>query len=393
MMRAQRNLIAGLLFVTALFACRSAPAPTPAPAPAATVSGPETSAGQAASTYHLYVANESSDLVSRVVFTPGTGARVERKVPIGIMPADIDGPHGLSVSPDGRHWYVSVAHGTPYGRVWKYVAGADTMAGRVELGLFPASMSLTANGQFLYVVNFNLHGDPVPSSVSVVYTPTMTEVARPTTCVMPHGSRINQTGTKHYSTCMHSEQLVEIDTRNFRVTGRFNVMPGHEGKLPLEDTGGNMQHMAAKLCSPTWAQPGRGNWANKVYVACNKNSEIIEVDVATGTVTRRFATGKGPYNLAVSPDGRTMVATLKADQGVQVIDLQDGKELTRIATSQPITHGVVFSDDGLYAFITNEAIGSTRGTLDIIELRTLQRVASVPLEYQPGGIDFWKTTK
>ena len=29
------------------------------------------------------------------------------------------------------------------------------------------------------------------------------------------------------------------------------------------------------------------------------------------TVSRRFATGRGPYNLAVSPDGRYLVATLK----------------------------------------------------------------------------------
>lgn len=376
---------AGLIALGA-FGCSSTPTPPPAEGRAA-------SPPQNAAAYYVYVANESSDIVSRVVFTPGSGAQVESKVPIGNMPADIDGPHGLAFSPDGSSWYVSTAHGTPYGRVWKYAGGADTIAGRVELGLFPASMVTTPNGQFLYVVNFNLHGDPVPSSVSVVYTPTMTEVARPTTCVMPHGSRINQTGSKHYSTCMHSEQLVEIDTRTFQVTGRFNVMPGHEGRLPLDDVGGELHHTGASLCSPTWAQPGRGAWAAMVYVACNKSAEVLEFDVAGGTVTRRFATGRGPYNLAVSPDGRLLLITLKADQAVQVIDLQEARQVARIATTQPITHGVVVSPDGLYAFVTNEAIGSTRGTLDVIDLRALQRVASVSLEYQPGGIDFWKQTK
>ena len=38
-------------------------------------------------------------------------------------------------------------------------------------------MDVSADGQFLFVVNFNLHGDMVPSSVSVVSTPT-TEYAR-----------------------------------------------------------------------------------------------------------------------------------------------------------------------------------------------------------------------
>ena len=65
--------------------------------------------------YRLYVANESSDLVSRVVFIPGEGLAVEKEIPVGIMPADNDGAHGLSVSPDGKYWYVTIAHGTPRG--------------------------------------------------------------------------------------------------------------------------------------------------------------------------------------------------------------------------------------------------------------------------------------
>ena len=51
---------------------------------------------------------------------PGAGAKVEAEIPVGIMPADNDGAHGLTVSPDGRHWYVTIAHGTPFGYVWKF---------------------------------------------------------------------------------------------------------------------------------------------------------------------------------------------------------------------------------------------------------------------------------
>src|SRR5690606_40246939 len=128
--------------------------------------------------YHIVVANESSDLVSRLTFTPRQGLVVDGTVPVGVMPADVDGPHGITVSPDGRYWYVSLAHGTPFGSVWKFTTDGDSLVGRVNLGLFPATMGLTPDGQFLFVVNFNLHGDPVPSSVSIVHAPTMTEVAR-----------------------------------------------------------------------------------------------------------------------------------------------------------------------------------------------------------------------
>ena len=67
-------------------------------------------------------------------------------------------------------------------------------------------------------MNFNLHGDMVPSSVSVVATDEMLEVARIPTCVMPHGSRLNAQGTKHYSACMMDDELVEIDTRTLAVS-------------------------------------------------------------------------------------------------------------------------------------------------------------------------------
>jgi DNA-binding beta-propeller fold protein YncE len=364
-----------------LAACASAPGGDPG---AAGVPG-------SAPTYRVYIANESSDAVSRVAFTPGAGAVVEARTPVGMMIADIDGPHGITVSPDGDFWYVSLAHGTPFGRVLKYATAGDTIVGRVELGHFPASMAATPDGEFLYVVNFNLYGEMVPSSVSIVHTPTMLEVARPTTCVMPHGSRINAAGTRQYSVCMMNDQLVEIDTRTFEVSARFNLMPGHEGPLAADDVAGHGMHHGgdANVCSPTWAVPGVGPSARFVYVPCNARGEIVEIDMEAGRLTRRFETGRGPYNLAVTPDGRRVVATLKADQGVAVFDLASGRELARIATSRPITHGVVISPDGRYAFITNEAIGSTRGTLDVIDLAALRIAATVELDHQPGGIDFW----
>jgi hypothetical protein len=114
--------------------------------------------------YWVYVANEASDAVSRVRFGPD-GLVVERSIEVGIRPADIDGAHGVTVSPDGLYWYVSVAHGTPFGEVWKYTAGSDQLVGKAPVGMFPATMAVTPDGLSLFVVNFNLHGNPVPSSV------------------------------------------------------------------------------------------------------------------------------------------------------------------------------------------------------------------------------------
>lgn len=353
-------------------------------------SRPAESSSVQAPAYRVYVANESSDIVSRVAFTPGQGAVVEKEIPVGIMPGDNDGAHGITVSPDGRFWYVTIAHGTPYGYVWKFHAGPDTLVARVRLGLFPATMGATPGGEFLLVSNFNLHGDMIPSDVSVVYTPEMMEVARVETCLMPHGSRVSADGAKHYSVCMHSDELVEIDLAEFGVSRRLSVAPAAD---PSRAHAAHEPDAASPgaVCSPTWAEPGEGAGANRfVYAACNKLDEVLEVDVERWSVTRRFATGKAPYNLEVTADGKRLLATLKGEQGVAVYDLESGALLGRAGTSRPVTHGVVASPDGRWAFVSNESVGSVRGTLDVIDLETLEVVETVELEHQSGGIDFWQ---
>ncbi len=382
---------------------------------------------QVPDTHRVYVANEASDRVSRVAFVPGVGAWVEADIPVGLNPGDIDGAHGISVSPDGEYWYVTVAHGTPWGQVWQFHAGPDTLVAMTEVGLFPATMGLTPDGRFLFAVNFNLHGDMVPSNLSVVYTPEMREMAKVETCLMPHGSRLSADGRHQYSVCMHSDQLVQLDVGTFSVSGRYQVTPEHEGVVsPAEADAGPEKHSGARgqdgagrdvsapdashnagqdmpmspssampppgatPCSPTWVEPGQGSGADRfVYIACNKNAEVLEVDVVSWEVTRRFPTGAGPYNLDITPDGRLLVVTLKNSQAIAVIDLESGEEAARLDASQPVTHGVVVDPEGRYAFVSNESVGAVPGTLDVFDLESLERVASVDLAFQSGGIDYW----
>ena len=373
--------------------------------PAATEAGPPPAAAPSPPAaperdYLVFVASEATDKIALIRFGPG-GARVERTRETGLSRADPDGPHGLAVSPGGRHYYVSTAHGTPNGHLWKYATEGDELVGRVELGAFPASMQVSPDGLYIYVVNFNLHGEMVPSSVSIVAANEMLEVARLTTCTMPHGSRFNPAGTRHYSTCMMDEMLVEIDTRGLEVARHFMLTRGQEHGMPGpprphggvagQGTGHGMDAPApgSAKCSPTWAASARDGAS--VFVACNASNEIVEVDVAGWRVRRRIPAGNGVYNLAVTHDGRRIVVTNKRGQSVSVIDVATGTEAARIPTLRPVVHGVAISDDDRYAFISVEGYGAEPGTVEVIDLRALRRVASVDVGQMAGGIDFWKS--
>ena len=299
---------------------------------------------------------------------------------------------------------MTTAHGVPFGYLWKIDAKTNEVLGNVELGNFPATLQVTPDGAFAYVVNFNLHGEMVPSSVSVVSTDPFIEVARIQTCTMPHGSRLNAAGTKQYSACMMDDMLVEIDTRELAVSRHFMLVKGSEhGEAGVPHTGsgkrvaGSGDHAGHGMapakpgdvsCSPTWAQPSADG--KSVFVACNKTSDIVEVDATSWTMKRRIPAGDGVYNLAVTRDGKLLVATNKRGKSVSVIDIATGKELGRIATQRRVVHGVAISSDDRYAFISVEGVGSEPGTVEMIDLRTRQRVASADVGQMAGGIDVVK---
>lgn len=333
--------------------------------------GPIASATGAGTEYRVYVAAESADLLHRIRFGPD-GAGVERTIPVGRLPLENEGPHGVSITADGRHLFLTTGHGVPDGKLWKFALGPDTLVGReVDLGPFPATVDVTPDGDFAFVVNFNLHGGHTPSSVSVVYAPDMIEVARTETCMMPHGSRLNPAGTRHYSACMMDDRVVEIDARSFAVSRTLD--------LPAPPSG---------RCSPTWVEPSVDG--SRLYVACNRSDRIHEIDVARWTVSRTFDAGRGPYNLAAAADGRLLVATLKAQAGVQFFDLETGRTLGTAASTTTVTHGVVVSPDSRFAFVSVEGVGAEPGKVDIYDLRTLGLVASVEVGQQAGGIGFWR---
>jgi DNA-binding beta-propeller fold protein YncE len=350
--------------------------------------------------YYAYVGAESADLIHRIRLGP-EGVSVDQTTPVGEMAVETEGPHGLNVSPDGQYLYTT-AHGVPDGKLWKYEAGVDTLvAAPILLGNFPATLDLTPDGLYAFIVNFNLHGEMVPSTISVVYTPDLVEVDQIATCVMPHGLRIAPDGLFAYSNCMMDDQMVEIDTRTFEVSRRFSVSKGSEMAIDNYEVGevltganGMSQPMSGMnmnhnpTCSPTWVEPSPDG--GSLYVACNKGDEILVVNRETWSLERKFPAGRAPYNLGITPDGRVLVASLKGAAQAQFFDAASGEILATVPSSTTLPHGVAISSDSRYAFVSVEGKGAEPGKVDVYDLDSFELVGSAAVGQQAGGIIFWK---
>lgn len=333
--------------------------------------------------YYLYVASESDDVVSLLKFDGKEIKEIER-INVGIMPTEIEGPHGITVDPSGDFWYLSLAHGSPFGSLVKYSTETNKAISKTNLGLFPASMQVSPSTGLLYCVNFNLHGDMKPSTVSVVDPELMIEIKQITTGSMPHGSRLSPDGLFQYSVAMMSGELFEIDALSLKISRKLDL----EDHSKMNHDKMNMGKMKHSTVKPTWVIP---HPTQKIlYVAGNGSDEIIEVNLDSWKITKRIKTEKGPYNVEISPDGKYMVATMKSVAKTSVWELKSGTLIKTFDNSTSVSHGVAISSDSKYAFISLEGIGGEPGIVDVIDLKNQVLVDKVEIGKQAGGIAFWK---
>lgn len=103
--------------------------------------------------------------------------------------------------------------------------------------------------------------------------------------------------------------------------------------------------------------------AGRLVVLDKQGAELQLVDLASGEITLRVATGRGPHEVAVDPAGRIAYVTNYGDQkpndSLSVIDLAEGRELRRVELGELTRpHGIVWHDGALlFTSETARAVG------------------------------------
>jgi DNA-binding beta-propeller fold protein YncE len=354
--------------------------------------------------YKVGIVSESGDIVTWLKPNGGTLV-VDRVVPVGIMPADIDGPHNITMAPDMKSYFVSIAHGVPFGTLWRFDATNDSVMGKATVEMFPTTISVTPDGEFAFVANSDFFGDrPRVNVVSVVHVPTMVKITDLLACDMPHGVKVNHAGTFAYISCMNSDEILEVDVSTFAITRRAKIGKGHS-MAPAAMDHAKMDHAPppSSGSSPTPAQPtgilGKecaGTFVSvsaddqTLYVACNYGNTLQVWDAKSLTLTKEIPVGTGAYNVEPSPDGSVLIVTNKKDQSFSIVDAKTLTELARIKTTKKIVHGVAYSPDSHYAYVSQESIGADPGAIDVVDLTTRKVTSTIPIPAQPTGITIFK---
>lgn len=316
----------------------------------------------------LFVGLESEDAVA--VVDPAAG-RVVRKIPVGVSTEDIEGVHALIVSPDEEHYYLSMAHGWPYGSVWKLTTAKDSLVARTDVGLFPATMAITPEGAWLFVANYNLHGDPALDTVSVVHAPTMTEVQKIPVCTKPHGMTASHDGQWVYVSCTRDDVVKKISVATLSVVDSTNMRSDADR---AEDA----------TCYPAGLALSTDD--SKLYVACHRRDEIRVMPTdRLGTVTNAIPTGAGPYLIQVGPDGERLWVPNRNGGSYTVIDLATETAVATRPSSASHPHTFAFDGRGT-AFLSMESRAVVPGAVDVIDAGSLETVRTIEVGLQATGI-------
>jgi DNA-binding beta-propeller fold protein YncE len=107
-------------------------------------------------------------------------------------------------------------------------------------------------------------------------------------------------------------------------------------------------------------------------------------------VLRRIPAGRGVSRLALTHDGKLVVATNRRTGAIAIMDVTAGRELARLQAIHAGAGDVTIGADDRYAFVVVAGTGAEPGTVEIIDLAGLKLVTTVEVGPGASGIVFWK---
>jgi len=331
----------------------------------------------------LVVTNELEDTVSffdLAAVGHGTLAELAR-VPVGLNPVVVEGPHDAAIDPAGEYVYVGLSNyapgtgygprgangdGTEPGWLLKLRAADGTLAGAAVVDPNPGDLVASPDGKTVYMSHWDIvkimtEAGTVPEAeldarMSVVDTATMTRRAAVTVCPAPHGLRTSLDGRRVYLACYSDEvAIVDVADPAMPVT-RVKVAPN----------AGSVEHLVYEPFAVA-VSPKDG----AVFVSCLTSGQLRVLDPATLTMREdRLVTvgGEPMFGVFDHAGDRLFVAT-KSNDHVAVVDpATTAVEAWDVSKACFNAHSVALTPDERYALVVCEGDQVGPGKLLVLDV-------------------------
>ena len=330
-------------------------------------------------TRKAFITNQASDFIVVVNLDNNF---VTRYIKVGTLVNIPASPHNAAVDNQGRYFYTTLIR---EGSIEKFDAVTYEKLGILHAVTSPAHVIITPDGTKGYITNYNING--TERFIKSFRTADMTELNTISDITMnaTHGGRITSNGEYLITVSELVEHIQIIRTSDDAVEQTIPVA----SIVPPNGNGTGLFRPIAVSLSPD---------DRYAFVTCDKSNDVRVLDLNSRTIIHIIPTGLFPIQSECSPDGRWLYVANRNSNSVTVIDINTFTVAKTIPSIGVQPHGVAFTPDGRYAYVTCEsqsgtfvhhpAAGSSKpGTTAVIDvLNNHTKIKDIEMASFPAGI-------
>jgi DNA-binding beta-propeller fold protein YncE len=353
----------------------------------------------------ILITNSLDDTLSLIELdTVGTPAFKElARVPVGLNPVELEGPHHTAAAPDGAFYYVGISnyvpgggsgpHGThgsgsEDGYCLKLDARDNRMVASVRVDPNPGDVIVSRDGRTLYQTHFDTlkiaevarrggTEEEMVARLAIIDAETMTRKAMVPVCPAPHAVRLSADERTAYVACWSDEVAVVDLTASPPTVQRVKVAPnGGTAVSPRHEP-------YALTLSPTTGEAWVSSMASRQVQVLNPTTRTMD-----GTRTVQGLRGPPMFG-AFTSDGRTLYMPYQLGDGLLVIDPATGtvqREVDLASAGCVNAHQVTLTPDERYGLVVCEGDHKGPGTLHAVDLAAGTVAGTVQVGIFPDSV-------
>lgn len=224
----------------------------------------------------IYMSNQGCDLVA--IIDPPTGL-IMRYIKVGHEENEIELPHNIQVSHDGRYWYACFVNGK---YLQKYDAATDTLVAEATIGTGSWNViRISENDQHGFVSDLSSNGKMVMVNLNSMSVEAV--LSGSGVLSNPHGMAISKNADTIYITSQYGNMVY----RYLPLTTSLDKISLQKGVQPVT--------------TPQLLDPHEimfSSDASKYFVTCQASNEVRVMDRQADTLLKVISVGKYPLEMA-----------------------------------------------------------------------------------------------